>query len=72
MSCSLTRRSVGVPRRAPPLPAKPHITQRPIPFPAKRKRETAAYAQRHYGTSTFAHNAALVQAAIALRDEGGA
>lgn len=27
--------------------------QRPIPFPRKRKREMAAYAQRHYGLRTY-------------------
>jgi beta-N-acetylhexosaminidase len=32
---------------------KPDITQRPIPFPQKRKDETAAYAQRHYGLDTY-------------------
>ena len=31
----------GVPR--------PSIIAKPIPFPAKRKREMAAYARRHYG-----------------------
>jgi N-acetylmuramoyl-L-alanine amidase len=33
-------------------PPKPRIVQRPIPFGQKRKREMAAYAQRHYGLST--------------------
>src|SRR3954451_2714954 len=32
---------------------RPPIVQRPIPFGAARKRETAAYARRHYGLSTF-------------------
>jgi beta-N-acetylhexosaminidase len=32
---------------------KPHIVQRPIPFPAHRRAETAAYAQRHYGMDTW-------------------
>jgi N-acetylmuramoyl-L-alanine amidase len=32
---------------------KPTIVQRPIPFGAKRKRETAAYAQRHYGIDSY-------------------
>ena len=32
---------------------KPTIVSKPIPFPAKRKRETAAYAQRHYGLDTY-------------------
>jgi len=33
--------------------AKPKIAWDPIPFPAKRKRETRAYAIRHYGIHTF-------------------
>jgi N-acetyl-anhydromuramyl-L-alanine amidase AmpD len=33
--------------------APPAIVQRPIPFGAKRRRETAAYAQRHYGFHDF-------------------
>ena len=37
----------------PPAAPRPPIVQRPIPFPAKRKEETAAYAQRHYGMSTY-------------------
>ena len=32
---------------------KPTIVQKPIPFGATRKHETAAYAQRHYGLSTY-------------------
>jgi len=32
---------------------RPPIVQRLIPFGAARKRETAAYARRHYGLSTF-------------------
>ena len=32
---------------------RPPIVQRPIPFGARRKRETAAYARRHYGLDTF-------------------
>lgn len=35
-----------------PVP-RPHIVQRPIPFPAPRKAETAAYARRHYGIATW-------------------
>jgi N-acetylmuramoyl-L-alanine amidase len=31
---------------------RPPIRQRRIPFPEKRRQETAAYSQRHYGTST--------------------
>lgn len=42
---------------APPAPAaatpRPRIVQKPIPFPRKRKREMAAYAQRHYGLHTY-------------------
>jgi N-acetylmuramoyl-L-alanine amidase len=40
---------------APAAPAdsiRPPIVQRPIPFGTRRKRETAAYARRHYGLST--------------------
>jgi N-acetylmuramoyl-L-alanine amidase len=33
-------------------PPRPHIVWRPIPFPAKRLAETAAYAKRHYGIDT--------------------
>jgi N-acetylmuramoyl-L-alanine amidase len=32
---------------------RPRIVSRPIPFPAKRKREMAAYARRHYGISSY-------------------
>ncbi len=32
--------------------ARPRITQRPIPFPAKRRSETIAYSAGHYGTPT--------------------
>jgi N-acetylmuramoyl-L-alanine amidase len=34
-------------------PLRPAIVQRPIPFGAARKRETAAYARRHYGIDTY-------------------
>lgn len=33
--------------------ARPPIVSKPIPFPAKRKREMAAYARRHYGIDTY-------------------
>jgi beta-N-acetylhexosaminidase len=32
---------------------KPHIVWKPIPFGAKRKAETAQYAQRHYGVDSY-------------------
>ena len=32
---------------------KPTIVQKPIPFSAKRKQETAAYAKRHYGIDSY-------------------
>jgi N-acetylmuramoyl-L-alanine amidase len=32
---------------------KPTIVQKPIPFTAKRKAETAAYAKRHYGIDSY-------------------
>jgi N-acetylmuramoyl-L-alanine amidase len=45
------------PRAAKPPPRtavpRPPIVERPIPFPAKRRAETAAYAQRHYGLDTY-------------------
>jgi N-acetylmuramoyl-L-alanine amidase len=41
------------PEPAPEAAPRPPIVQRPIPFPAKRREETAAYAQRHYGTRTY-------------------
>jgi beta-N-acetylhexosaminidase len=44
------------PAQAGPAPQgapRPQIVSRPIPFPAKRKREMAAYAQRHYGLNTY-------------------
>ncbi len=38
----------------PPVhPARPHIVQRPIPFSATRRAETAAYVKRHYGFATW-------------------
>jgi N-acetylmuramoyl-L-alanine amidase len=33
--------------------APPRSVSKPIPFPAKRKRETRAYAQRHYGIDDY-------------------
>jgi beta-N-acetylhexosaminidase len=47
------------PRRHEAAPAatravpRPRIVSRPIPFPAKRRREMAAYAQRHYGIDSY-------------------
>jgi beta-N-acetylhexosaminidase len=32
---------------------RPHIVWKPIPFPARRKAEMAAYARRHYGIETW-------------------
>jgi N-acetylmuramoyl-L-alanine amidase len=34
-------------------PPRPHIVVKAIPFGAKRRAETTAYAQRHYGLSTW-------------------
>jgi beta-N-acetylhexosaminidase len=34
-------------------PPKPRIVQKPIPFGAQRRAETAVYASRHYGLSTW-------------------
>ncbi|MEA2288181.1 MAG: hypothetical protein QOD55_178 [Solirubrobacteraceae bacterium] len=48
---------VSAPVAAPPPQSaaalRPAIVQRPIPFGARRKREMAAYARRHYGLGTF-------------------
>jgi N-acetylmuramoyl-L-alanine amidase len=50
---------LGAPAPLAPPPAqaadalRPPIVQRPIPFGAARRRETAAYARRHYGLDTF-------------------
>jgi beta-N-acetylhexosaminidase len=35
------------------LAPKPQIVQRPIPFPAHRRAETAVYAAKHYGLHTW-------------------
>jgi N-acetylmuramoyl-L-alanine amidase len=40
--------------RKPPAASRPRIVQKPIPFPSKRKREMAAYANRHYGIDSSA------------------
>lgn len=39
---------------------RPAIVQRPIPFDARRKRETADYTQRHYGIRTFRLRPAVI------------
>jgi beta-N-acetylhexosaminidase len=36
-----------------PHAPRPHIVQKPIPFPAARKAETAAYSLRHYGSASW-------------------
>ena len=43
--------------------APPPIVQKPIPFGAKRRAETAAYAKRHYGLNTWrlAHPHVIVE-----------
>jgi beta-N-acetylhexosaminidase len=35
------------------VPAKPPVVQKPIPFGAARRAETARYAERHYGLDTW-------------------
>jgi len=48
--------ALAVPQSGPPATVdaiRPPIVQRPIPFGTERKRETAAYARRHYGLNTF-------------------
>jgi hypothetical protein len=36
-----------------PAAARPAIVSKPIPFPARRRREMAAYARRHYGIDSY-------------------
>ncbi|HEU5362090.1 MAG TPA: peptidoglycan recognition family protein [Gaiellaceae bacterium] len=45
------------------MPAKPSIVQKPIPFGAERRAETARYAARHYGLHTWrlAHPRVIVE-----------
>ena len=43
----------GAPAAAQGAVRKPTIVQKPIPFPQKRKNETAAYAKRHYGIDSY-------------------
>jgi N-acetylmuramoyl-L-alanine amidase len=47
-----TAATARTPAAATPNVSKPPITPMPIPFPAKRLKETAAYARRHYGTGS--------------------
>jgi N-acetylmuramoyl-L-alanine amidase len=50
---SLFPGAAPAPREAAAAVPRPHVVQRPIPFPAKRKREMRAYARRHYGLDDF-------------------
>ena len=43
----------GAPASAQGAVRRPTIVQKPIPFPQKRKNETAAYAKRHYGLDSY-------------------
>jgi len=43
----------GAPAAAQGAVRRPTIVQKPIPFPQKRKNETAAYAKRHYGIDSY-------------------
>jgi N-acetylmuramoyl-L-alanine amidase len=43
----------SAPPPPPPHLPRPHIVWKPIPFPAHRLAETAAYAQHHYGIDTW-------------------
>ena len=55
--CGATHRSppteVRLPAAGPHAVAPPPVVSRPIPFDARRRRETAAYAARHYGLATY-------------------
>jgi beta-N-acetylhexosaminidase len=50
---SLALALVAAALAGPSAPARPAVVQRPIPFPAARKREMRAYARRHYGLDDF-------------------
>lgn len=43
----------ATPGARPAAVARPSVAQRPIPFPARRKREMASYARRHYGIDRY-------------------
>lgn len=45
--------TAAAPAQKPSAAPRPAIVERPIPFPRKRKREMAAYAQRHYGIHSY-------------------
>ena len=47
-----TETETAPPDRTPIAGARPPVVRSPIPFGAKRRRETVAYAKRHYGTAT--------------------
>ena len=48
-----TTHAGAAPMRTVAAAPRPHIVLKLIPFGAKRQAETAAYARRHYGTSTW-------------------
>src|SRR5205085_10754711 len=50
-----TTRATTPPATSPGRPrvARPSIVSMPIPFPASRRAEMKAYAERHYGLHTF-------------------
>lgn len=62
------------PTPAPPRVRRPPIERAPIPFPAKRRTEMAAYAQRHYGFSSYrlTDPRVIVQHYTATEDAAGA
>jgi beta-N-acetylhexosaminidase len=49
----LAAAAVAVAGAAPVPVPRPAIVAKPIPFPTRRKQETAAYANRHYGADTW-------------------
>ena len=50
MTAAVGLQPAAVPAAAPP---RPHIVQKRIPFPDKRKQEMRRYAQRHYGIDDY-------------------
>ncbi len=53
MLAVLAAAALAVPSFQTPDALRPPIVQRPIPFGARRRAETVAYARRHYGRATF-------------------
>ncbi len=51
--CALALPAAPAGDAASPRQLRPRIVRRPIPFPPKRKRQMAAYSERHYGERSW-------------------